>query len=174
MSEHRDFRDPVRPVNPELLQHLEVLDTTLYPLPGGAFPRPAGPDPRLSQLKLQVGAAGIVKPKYGDLIVLYEHLATVRDRKSQQFYVIFRETMDALLLRQQDQTLFPEWLMKHPVKKTELKIYIYRVTANPKLLPQVRSFEDWLAPVEEEALHDAISHYLLKKEIISPEMFSSS
>jgi len=169
-----NFRDPVRPVDMEIVERLELLDNHVYPLPGGAFPRrvvQAGIDPRLRHLGLMVTGGGIVKPAELDWVVLYEHLATVRDRGTKKLYVAFRETMDALLLRQNDPVKFPEWLMKHPVKKTELRIFIYQVIRNPKLLPRLDSFNDWLEHVEDDRLHDAIAYFLLKKNVFTEEMF---
>ena len=166
-----ELRDPVRNIDVEFLQQLELLDNNIYPLPGGVGQRPGAVDSRLSHLKLQAGPAGVLKPRHGDQVVFYEHLATVRHRPTQTFFVAFRETMDALLARQQDRIRYPEWLMKSPVKKTELRIFLYRVTANPKLLPNLQSFEEWLAPIDDMKVHDALAYFLLQKKILTPAMF---
>jgi hypothetical protein len=78
-----------------------------------------------------------------------------------QIYVAFRETMDALLKRQQDPVKFPAWLMNHPVKKTERHIHILRAKANPKPIAAAKGssemwFPQWLAEIEDDGIHASL------------------
>lgn len=165
MKEHQ-FRDPVRPVRMDLVANLVLEDAAVYPLPGGAFVRGTDPDPRLVHLK---------EYKLGDKVLYYEHIATVKDRSANLYYVIFRETMDALLARQKNPELFPEWLMKHSVKKTERRIFVYLAYRHPKLVPGgVQVFTDWLQHVEDETTQDAIFYFLLRNNVITEEMYGTS
>jgi hypothetical protein len=160
-----------RNVNQELLSRLTLEDNKTRPLPGGTGRRQSNQvDARLSKI---AGTTPV-----SDSITFYEHLATIRyrdpgDSKKDKFFVAFRQTMDALLLEQQDPSLYPEYLMKDPVKKTELKTYIYQVTKHWKEVPILRSHEDWLSHIADVPTFDTIAYFLLKYGIISEEMFGS-
>ncbi len=161
-----DLRDPVRNINAEFLQCLSLAEAKVYPLPGGVFPRGSDPDLRLSKL---------TSWKHSDLITYYEHVATVKDTKTGTYYVAFRETMDALLAQQKDPNKFPEWLMKHPVKRTECKIYVYVAYRHPKSVPGgVQVFTDWLQHIEQDWIQDTLFYFLLKKNVISQDMYGST
>jgi hypothetical protein len=155
------YRDPVRNLNPEILASLEMVDTRVYPLPGGTGRRWTNEiDPRLSNL-LKAGGT----PR-GDDVTFYEHIAAVRDKRTKTFYVAFRETVDAQLARERDPLKFPEWLMKSPEKQRERPIFIYVVMKHPKDLPILRSHEDWLAPIADVATFDAVWHFLAKNNVV--------
>jgi hypothetical protein len=174
MTDLKGFRHPVRPVNHEVLSRLTLEDATIRPLPGASGRRPQGePDSRLSHLVQPQVGLGEALP---DEVTFYEHLATVRYKNplsssDDQFFVAFRQTMDALLLEQSDKALYPEHVMKSDVKKTELKIYIYAVKCAPRQVPILRSHEDWLVHIADPVLFDTIAHFLLKNQIISEEMY---
>lgn len=150
-----------RPVNQEFLVGLEVLDNKIYPLPGAYGKRPGDPDQRLKHLV----------SKDSDIVCFYEHLATVRHRPTGIMFVAFRETMDALFMKQKDPTKYPVWLMDHPVKKTELSTYIYRVKRPPD--SNDRTHEAWLDQIIDSTLFDTIAYYLLQQGIITQEMYGS-
>ena len=112
---------PSQQVDVAWLSQVELLDADSYPLPGGSLCRGAGGvDLRLS----------LTGAKSTDTITMFEDVASVRHKPTLQIYVAFRETMDALLKRQQDPDKFPAWLMKHPVKKTEMHVQILRAKCN--------------------------------------------
>jgi hypothetical protein len=160
-STQKKFRDPVRNINREILASLEVVDTRIYPLPGGKGRRWTNEiDPRLTTLK-KFGDT-----PHGDEITFYEHIATVRDKRSKVFYVAFRETIDAQLARERDLTLYPEWLMKTPQKQKERLIHIYMVKKHPSQVPIIRSHEDWLGDIADEPTFDALWHFLSKNNIV--------
>lgn len=157
----RQFKDPVRNLNQEILANLELVDTRVYPLPGGTGRRWSNEiDSRLSGL-LKTGGTPV-----GDNVTYYEHVAAVRDKKTKIFYVSFRETVDAQLAREQDLAKYPEWLMKSREKQRERLIFIYWVKKHPSEIPIMRSQEDWLAPIEDTATFDAIWHFLSKHNIV--------
>lgn len=155
------LRDPVRNLNPEVLANLEVVDTRVYPLPGATGRRWSNEvDSRLSNL-LKTGGTPV-----GDNICYFEHIATVRDKRSKVFYVAFRETADAQLTRESDPIKYPEWLMKSKEKQDERLIYINVVTKHPKDIPIIRSQADWLSDIADPATFDAIWHFLAKNNIV--------
>ena len=86
----------------------------------------------------------------------------------------FRMTMDALLASQKDPARFPAWLMNHPVKQTELRIYFAVVKAPPL---NVTSIYDWLVPVEdafpgaEVWMYDALAYFLMQKGMAKNDFF---
>lgn len=162
-----NFKDPVRPINQELLNGLDVIDNSVYPLPGAVGKRIGEVDSRLSGLNS-------INTKDSDKIVWYEHLATVHHKPTGVYYVAFKETMDALMARQSDLEKYPEWLIKSDVKKTELHIHIYSVVRHPKRVPGgwPEHITDWLAPVESDSVIDAIAYFLLQKRVITQEMYS--
>src|SRR5690349_11945257 len=105
-------------VDAQFLSQLELLDAGIYPLPGGSVRRG-------SSTVLDVDSRLTVQsPLSTDVLTFYEHVLSVRHKPTGRIYVAFRETMDALLMRQKDPALFPKWLMENPVKKTELNIHI--------------------------------------------------
>jgi hypothetical protein len=162
-----------RKVNQEWLAGLEIVSNKVHPLPGAVGPRAAALDTRLPGLGKTLFTPGqaSVGPKGSDLVCYYEHVATVRHKATDQFFVAFRETMDALLARQKNPDKFPEWLMKNQVKKTELSIHIYRVKCKP--YDTMTSHEDWLEHVEDPWVFDTLAFYLLQSGMISEQMFRS-
>ena len=160
------YTDGLRNVNPEFLAGLEMVSTKIYPLPGATGRRlDSEPDTRLSGLK---GLTPV-----GDTITYYEHLATVRHRPTNIFYVAFRETMDAFLARQKDPTKYPEWLMKAPGKQKEKMIFIYLVVKHPKQLAVINSHEDWLSPIESEPVFDSLVTFLVRNNVVDAKAFTS-
>jgi hypothetical protein len=156
------FRDPVRPVSSEILSRLELVSDHISPLLGGTGRRLyADPDPRLSKLQ----------DPTGDKVSYYEHIASVRDKGTDKFYVAFRETADALLARSQDFRKYPEWLMKTTQKHKERMIFIYHVYRHPSKVPILRSHEDWLRPIaaDETLLWDTLVFFLSKSGVITPD-----
>jgi hypothetical protein len=170
MTDLKGWKHPVKGVNQDILEKLELVDNKVRPLPGATGRRPGGIDARLSNLKPMTGVV------HSDEVTFYDHLATIRYRSpagkdGDQFFVAFRQTMDALLLEQQDPEKYPEWLMKDPVKKTELKVYIYLATRLPKQVPVLRSHEDWLTHISDPTMFDTLAYFLLRNGIISEEMY---
>jgi hypothetical protein len=161
----------VRSVDVELLKDLELVSSKVFPLPGATFNRNNHTD---SRVHLQNAATGI---PITDKITLYEHIATVRHTKTDTFFVAFRQTMDCLLLEQQDLTKFPEWLMKSANKKTELSVHIYQVKVIgglpvfPSKLSHMNSHEDWLKQIDDNKTFETVAHFLLKNNAISIDMF---
>lgn len=158
----------MRNVSQEILAHLHLEDNKVRPLPGGSGRRVTStPDSRLGHLQGNIG----------DEVTFYEHVATVRfkdpggNTRKDIFFVAFRQTMDALLLEQSDPEKYPEWLMKDPVKKTELRTYIYRMARHPKQVAVMHSFEDWLDHVADPMTFDTVAYFLLHNKIISEEMY---
>lgn len=162
-------KQPQRQINIEFLQGLELVSNKVYPLPGATFERPSDVDPRLH---LQVTLAPTK-------LTMLEHIATVRHIKTGKFFVSFRQTKDAQLMEQSDPIKYPEWLMKDPVKNTELKIYIYAVKELngkpivPSKLKHINSHEDWLHHIGEGPawLFDTLAYFLLTRKVISQEMY---
>jgi hypothetical protein len=126
-----------RKVDLEWVGNLELLEVNdpPKPLPGATVRRVWTPDDRLV----------IQDAKSSDKICYYESIAAVRDRKTLVIYVVFRETIDALLAQQKDPELYPKWLMEHPVKGTERRFFLSRAVHNPKKLAATKgSDEMWL------------------------------
>lgn len=167
-----NYRDPVRNVNNEFLAGLEVVSNKIYPLPGATGERIGDCDSRLTQLRIMSNIPRTSK------ICYYEHIATVRDRKTNKFFVAFRQTMDALLEEFKDPTKYPEWLMKSDMKRAELKTYIYMVKERdgqpllPRNIPIIRTHEDWLEHVTLEWAFDTLAYYLMKNSVISLDMYT--
>lgn len=156
------FKDPVRSVNMEVLNRLEMVSDHVSPLPGGTGRRIEGaPDPRLTKLQ----------DVTGDVVTYYEHIASVRDKKTGQFYVAFRETPDALFARSQDTEKYPEWLMKTKEKLNECMIFVYAVYRHPKDVPILRSHEDWLTSITDPSVFDAVVYFLSKNNVITAEQY---
>jgi hypothetical protein len=152
------FRDPVRSVSSEILGRLELISDHITPLPGGSGRRINNtPDPRLSKLQSPIG----------EIVTYYEHIASVRDKGTDKFYVAFRETADALFARSQDMEKYPEWLMKMPQKHKERMIFVYQVYRHPKEVPILRSHEDWLCEVPNPDAFDALTYFLVKNGVIT-------
>ena len=80
---------PTRGVNLEIVGNLELLEVNDPPkaLPGATVQRVWTPDDRLV----------IRDAKDSDLVSFYESIAAVRHKKTLAIYVVFRETIDALL-----------------------------------------------------------------------------
>lgn len=155
------YRDPVRNLNPEILSNLELTETRIYPLPGGTGRRWTNDiDPRLVHLK-SIGGSPT-----GEEVTFYEHIASVRDKRSGVWYVAFRETVDAQLARESDLKKYPEWLMKSNEKQRERLIHIYVVIKHPKDVPIIRSQEDWLSPISDPATFDAVWHFLSQNGVV--------
>ena len=150
------YRDPVKNIDKEFLYSLELTSDKIYPLPGATGRKLNSEDTRVSELA-----------KVGEESVFYEHIATVKHKKNNTYYVAFRETMDAFLARQMDFIKYPTWLMNNPQKQSERNIYIYEVYKHPKTIAVMRSHEDWLRPFENESTFDAIAYFLAKHNIIS-------
>ena len=160
---------PVRQVNKELLDQLELVRTDVYPLPGGTGRRletPSAPN----GVDLRVHANGL--PRDGKDICYYEHIATVRHPQTKTFYVVFRETMDAFLVRMSDPVKYPKWLIERPDKQAERNIYIHLVTVHPSQVPIMRSQDDWLTPISDPTVFDTLVEFLGKKySVLSREAY---
>ena len=168
------FKDPVRNVNQEFLQGLEVLSNKEFALPGARC-KGGDRDPRFSHLA----------PGTGEM-TLFTHLATVRHVRSGTVYVAFRKTLDALHLEQTDPVKYPAWLMDDKVKKTELSTYIHIVKSpydrNPAQVLRDGSIMDttsqtrvdrWLQEITTPWIFDTVAYFLLKNKIITEEMYGS-
>ena len=156
------FRDPVRPISPEILGRLELVSDHITPLKGGTGRRVNNTvDPRLTKLQSPTG----------DEVSYYEHIATVRDKGTNKFYVAFRETADALFARSQDMEKFPEWIMKSMEKQKERMIFVYQVYKHPKDVSILRSHEDWLRPIasEDPMLWDTVVYFLSRHGVITAD-----
>lgn len=159
---------PTKGVNLEWMGQLELLEARVYPLPGASVRRGSlGVDPRLV----------VRDAKSDDVITFLEHVASVRHKPTMQIYVAARETMDALLVRQQDPVKFPAWLMKHQVKTTELHIHILRARCNPKPLIASKGtseewYRQWLAEIEEDWMHQTLTYYLLHNNFVSESFYA--
>lgn len=148
------YKAPLRDIDMELLLNLELVSTKVHPLPGATGRKLNIEDPRVTD-----------SAKVGDETCFYEHIATVRHKKTHKFYVAFRETMDAFLARQMDMIKYPKWLMNNEQKQKERNIYVYEVYKHPKDLI-LRSHEDWLKPLDNDAYFDVITHFLAKNQVI--------
>jgi hypothetical protein len=164
------LRDPVRNINQEFYHGLEMVSDRVYPLPGATFERVGTPDPRLSQLSPSTAPQNTK-------LTFYEHVATVRHKSTGRFFVAFRQTMDALMKEQNDAKLYPEWLIKGDLKKTELKVYIYTVKEFngkpllPSEMPNLSTHEDWLTHIGVPWVFDSVAYFLLSNKIISQDMY---
>jgi hypothetical protein len=158
-----------RDVDPEFVRNLELVSSKIYPLHGATFDRGNHSDPRVKDIPLL----------HNNKITLYEHIATIRHRSTDKFFVAFRQTMDCLYLEQRDLGKYPEWLMKSEAKTTELSIHIYQVRERngipifPKDIPNASTHEDWLEEIKNGAVFDALSYFLLRQPDIKIEMFKS-
>lgn len=168
------MKDPVRNINNEFLQNLEVLSNKEMPLPGARV-RGGDRDPRFSHLP--TGTAEMVA---------FNHLATIRHKSTETIFVVFRKTLDALHFEQHDPEKYPSWLMDSSVKKTELSTYIHVVKPpydkSPTLVTRDHNIMDvtgqtridkWLSEISTEWIFDTIAYYLLKNNIITQEMYGS-
>jgi hypothetical protein len=170
------YKDPVRNVDNDLLSHLEVVSKKIFPLPGATFDTTRNPDARLPHLKPMSGLPGGEVRK----ITYYEHVATIRDFRSNKFFVAFRQTKDAQMLEQLDPVKYPEWLIKDKIKDTELKIYIYAVRCDsngkpliPSKMPGLQTHEDWLTHIDTMWVFDTVAYFLLKNNIIDEKMYGN-
>jgi hypothetical protein len=166
------FRDPVRNVNKEFLAGLETVSNKIYPLPGATFRRGIDIDPRLSKLHAMAGTP------LKDEITYYEHIATVRNRVDNRYFIAFRQTMDALLIDFKDPTKYPEWLIKSDIKKAELKTHIYAVKmfngqpVLPRNLTIIRTHEDYLEHIGQDWVFDTIAYFLMTNKVITLDMYT--
>jgi hypothetical protein len=155
-------------VNHAFLAGLEMVSTKAYPLPGATGLRQNNAvDTRLS------GLGGLTP--VGDVVTYYEHIATIRHKgPPEQFFVAFRETMDAFLARHPDHVAHPEWLMKSPEKQSERNVHIYVMTRHPKTLApsQLVSHESWLAHVADVGVFDALAQFLAQHNVIDDKVLA--
>ncbi len=164
-----------RQVDTAFADALEVVSNKVYDLPGAAFQRSGERDSRLgATLYLGAAAAG---PATADRVCFYEHVATERHRGTGVMYVLFRETKDAQLAQQQDPVKYPAWLMFHPVKDTERKIFVH--AAKPDAVERIRAgrvatIADWLDPIEDDAVFDSIVWFLFRANIITEQMYGKA
>ena len=157
------------PVDFAFVAELEVLDQTIRPMPG-SWIKVQAVDARLSQANAMLIAGQSVGPKAVREVNIYEHVATLRHKKNTTIYTCFRETMDAVYARQSDLIKFPEWLMKDPVKRTELKIFVAEVLRKPAN----RDDRGWLRFLDDEAsdvIFESIVWYLLRKRLLQETMY---
>lgn len=172
MSEQARYRDPVRNVNREFIHDLEVISNKEMPLPGARC-RGGEKDPRFTHLSAGTGEA-----------ILFDHLATVRHKRTGMIFVVFKKTMDALHLEQTDISKYPSWLMDSTVKKSELDVYIHTLKApydkNPGLVTRDRTIIDptaqtrihkWLTEITTPWVFDSVAYFLLSNKIITQEMY---
>ena len=181
------FKDPVRNINRAFLVGLEIESHKIFPLPGATGRRQSNEvDSRLSKI---AGTTPV-----GEDVTYYEHLATVRHRPTNTFYVVFRETMDAFLVRhslctcknpafnakgqcgqchKSNASMYPEWLMKAPEKQAELMINIYAVKCHPNTVAVMRSHEDWLSHIADTTIFDALAFFLEQKGIVDQKALAN-
>lgn len=179
MADIIEVQEPVRQLSTNMLlwaSDLEVLQAMRCPLPGASEPRTWDVDSRLNVKPMVMGGQNL-GPKNSDVVTYYEHVATLRHKKLKPLFVVFQETMDALLARQKDLNKYPRWLMHHDVKKTELQYFIGMAAKKPSA--NSRSLDDWLVPVEEalpgaDWIYDIVSWYLLKKNVIQERFYGRS
>lgn len=164
---NKPIPQPESQVNSDWVAGLELIDSKVYPLAGAMIVRPGSVDSRLSKRQPMIAGGESVGPKHSDKICYYEHVATAAHRPTGMYFVAFRQTMDALLLEQQNPEKFPEWLMKDPRKQTELSIHIYRVKSKPT--NHMTSHEDWLEEIGEAWVFDSVSYFLLHQKIFQEE-----
>lgn len=166
-----ELKHPVRNINAEYMSGLQVLSNKEYPLPG-AHCRGASKDARHTHLS---GTAEVV---------LFNHIATVRHKPTNTWFVVFKKTMDALHLEQQDPTKYPKWLMDSSLKEGELTIHIHTIKPpyadNPMLVARDRAIIDataqtrvhlWLSEIGLPWVFDTVAYYLLKNNIINQDMY---
>jgi hypothetical protein len=158
-----NLKMPVRQVNKQLLDELELVRTDIFPLPGGSgrrFKTPSAPN----GVDLRINLSGLT-PK-GDSVCYYEHIATVRHPKTKLFYIVFRETMDAFYARMSDPIKYPRWLMERPDKISERHIFINQVYKHPSQVTTMNSHEDWLQPITEPVVFDTLVEFLGRKHSV--------
>jgi hypothetical protein len=171
---------PIRLLTNEMMawaSYLDVLQTMRAPLPGASERRVFDVDPRLNVKPMVMGGQNL-GPKNSDVITYYEHVATLRHKEIRPLFVVFQETMDALLARQKDVNKYPRWLMHHDVKKTELQYFIGMADPRRKPTATTTSLDDWLVPLEEvfpetdvNWIYDTLGWYLLKKGVIQERFY---
>ena len=165
------LRDPVRALSQSMLawaSQLEVVEKETYPLAGACQKRTWAPDPRLVNLGKSLAA------KDSDVVCYYQQLALLTHKRDGIWFVVFRETRDALLAQQRDPAKFPLWLMDSAVKTTELRTFIAVMTRPPKA--GMRSIDEWLTPVGEafpqaDWMGDVLIYFLLTKGVVSEAMY---
>ena len=156
------YRDPVQNVSQEILYDLELTSDKIHPLPGSI-------GRKLNDEDIRVASSA----KTGDDTCFYEHIATVKQKRSNIYYVAFRETMDAFLARQPDIKKYPIWLMNNKQKQTERNIYIYQVYKHPSQVAVMRSHEDWLRDITDPKVFNAVAYFLSKHNIIDDKILAT-
>jgi hypothetical protein len=164
------FRDPVRPVDFNYASMLEVLERESRPMPGAWIERKEV-DARLSQAKVMLMGGHNIGPKNHDKVNIYELLCMLRHRPTGQIFAVFRESMDYLMQQQTDPVKYPEWLIKSPVKRTELRIHVAKVLRKPQDKDDWRWLEFLDEGVDANRVFDAIAWYLRTKGIIGEAMY---
>lgn len=151
--------------NVEWINGLDLLDVRIRPLPGATVKRPWPLDERY---RLLLGSAD------ADLVTLYEHVATVRHKQSNQMFVVARATIDTLMYEQTDAMKYPKWIMELQEKRAELKIFFFRATDLPSKFQVLGTSEEWwpkwLEDVGQDWVHDSLILYLLKNDVIQQGM----
>jgi hypothetical protein len=173
MSEALSLRDPVRPLTQAMMawaSYLEVVEKETYPLAGAVQQRTWDPDPRL------VNLAGSLSAKSTDKVCYYEQLAILTHGKDGLWFVVFRETRDALLAQQRDPNKYPLWLIDSHVKTTELKTFIALMKGPPR--PGMKDHWEWLRPIEEafpdaDWMVDVLVYFLLTKGVVQQNMYGT-
>lgn len=166
------LKDPVRSVNQEFLNGLEVVSNKVYPLPGAVL-RGGDRDKRFTHLPDGTAQA-----------VVFNHVATIRHRGSGAFFVAFRETKDAIYLQQQDPIKHPQWLMESQMKEAELRTFIHIVKPpydkNPSTVVRDTRITDvtgqtrthlWLDEIQTQWVFDTVAYFLLKNNVITQDMY---
>jgi hypothetical protein len=164
------FRDPVRPVDFQYASMLEVLERESRPMPGAWVERKEV-DARLSHAKTMLFQGSSIGPRSGDKVNIYELMCMLRHRPTGVIFAVFRESMDYLMQQQTDLKKYPEWLMKSPVKRTELRIHVAKVLRKPSGTDDHKWLQFLDEGVEANRVFDAIAWYLRTKGIIAEDMY---
>lgn len=140
-----------REVDQELLPKLEIVHDYIAErgseeacsLTPGAVARNPG-DPRIK----------VARPS--DEIIMARTLATIRNRATNQVYVVYRDTIDAQHMESQDLIKFPKWLMDDQKKHNERSIRI-----NEMLRPPNDKYDrDWLSGELDNKTYDTLVYFL--------------
>jgi hypothetical protein len=135
-----------RQIDQEFLSGLEITDDKRYPMPGSITKNPGDPRIHLS--------SNIARPS--NEVVLAEHLATIRHRRTARVFIVYRDTVDALFLESQDIIKYPEWLMKDPRKLEERSIRINEMIRAPK----DKYDREWLGPDLDNKTYDTLAYFI--------------
>lgn len=138
-----------RKIDHEFLSKLVIIDQAPYKnsaMPGAIVKNP-GPDPRLHF------QSSIAKPN--DELVLAERLATIGHKGDGRRFIIYRDTVDALMLESQDLQKYPKWLMDDPRKQNERSIRINEMVRAP-----IDKYDrGWLGDIT-ETTYDTLAYFL--------------